>query len=344
MQDILELQKLIVPELVELLEKRYVILRAIYYNQPVGRRVLANILNLGERIVRTEINFLKLQGLIDISTPGMSVTHQGQVLLEKLKSFIHELKGLSDVEEVLKNLLGVKKVIIVPGNASLDKTILKELGKAAASYAKSIIKNGDVVALTGGSTIKEVVDNFPKVQGLSDILVVPARGGMGKKVETQANTLAARLAEKLNGNYKLLHVPENLNRQVLESLVKESEIRDVIETIHRANVLIYGVGRADNMARKRGLTEEQQKTLLDLGAVGEAFGCYFNKDSEVISVSPTLGININDVSKISTHIAVAGGEDKVEAILATQNNRKDGVLITDEGAASQIIKILKINE
>ena len=48
MQEILSLQKKIVPELVEVLEKRYSILRTIYYNQPIGRRVLANQLDLGE--------------------------------------------------------------------------------------------------------------------------------------------------------------------------------------------------------------------------------------------------------------------------------------------------------
>ena len=63
MQEILTLQKKIVPELVEVLEKRYNILRTIYYNQPIGRRGLANQLNLGERIVRTEISSLKCQGL-----------------------------------------------------------------------------------------------------------------------------------------------------------------------------------------------------------------------------------------------------------------------------------------
>ena len=53
LEDILKLQQKIVPELVELLEKRYNILRTIYYNQPIGRRILANNLGIGERIVRT---------------------------------------------------------------------------------------------------------------------------------------------------------------------------------------------------------------------------------------------------------------------------------------------------
>lgn len=57
LHEILELQKKIVPELVETLEKRYNVLRTIYYNQPIGRRVLANELKIGERVVRNEVSF-----------------------------------------------------------------------------------------------------------------------------------------------------------------------------------------------------------------------------------------------------------------------------------------------
>jgi central glycolytic genes regulator len=341
LQEILKLQKMIVPELVDLLEKRYSILRAIYYNQPIGRRILANMLSLGERVVRTEINFLKSQGLIEINTPGMTVTKDGEEILENLKDFIHEIKGLSDVEEFIRKSLGTKKVIVVPGDMDTDHTIIKELGKAAANYAKSIIKSDNIIAITGGSTVKEVIDNFPKINNTHNIMVVPARGGMGKKVETQANTLAARLAERLNGSYKMLHVPENLSEEILETLIQEREIKDVIDTIHRADILIYGIGRADKMALKRGLSQEQFDRLKSLGAVGEAFGFYFNKEAKIVSVNQTLGININDVNKISTHIAVAGGKDKVEAILATELNKENGVLITDEGAAEKIVEIIK---
>ncbi|MDZ5034722.1 sugar-binding transcriptional regulator, partial [Clostridium perfringens] len=116
MQEILSLQKKIVPELVEVLEKRYNILRTIYYNQPIGRRVLANQLDLGERIVRTEISFLKSQNLIEINTPGMTVTEEGQEVVDILKDFIHEIKGLSDIEENIKAFLGLRDVIIVPGD------------------------------------------------------------------------------------------------------------------------------------------------------------------------------------------------------------------------------------
>lgn len=341
MQEILSLQKKIVPELVEVLEKRYNILRTIYYNQPIGRRVLANQLDLGERIVRTEISFLKSQNLIEINTPGMTVTEEGQEVVDKLKDFIHEIKGLSDIEENIKSFLGLREVIIVPGDAETNDIILKEIGKATANYLKSIIKDNNIIAITGGNTIKEFVEALPKINNVSNTLVVPARGGMGRKVEIQASTLAASLAKKLNGSYKLLHLPENLSLELLDTLLKEREIKEVIDNIHKADILIYGIGDALVMAEKRDVSEEEFNKLKSLGAVGEAFGCYFNKDSKVVSENTSIGININEARKINTHIAVAAGENKVDAIIATMMKNHNAVLVTDEAAGRKIVEFIK---
>ena len=338
LQEILRLQMKIVPELVELLEKRYNILRTIYYKQPIGRRVLANDLNLGERIVRTEINFLKDQGLIDINTPGMTVTKDGEHIVNELQEFIHEIRGLSNIEKKVKSFLGLKIVIIVPGDTDDNPTILKDIGKACANYVKEILNSNSIIALTGGSTIKEVVEAFPKVNYLSDILVVPARGGMGRKVETQANTLAASFAKKLNGSYKLLHIPENLSPEILDTLLKQHEVSEVIESIQNANILIYGIGNAIEMAEKRGASIKEIESLKKLGAVGEAFGCYFNKESNVVSYATTVGINISEVKSINMNIAVAGGKNKIESVISIMRNNKNGILVTDEAIGKGIVK------
>lgn len=344
MQKILKLQKQIVPELVDTLEKRYTILRTIHYNAPIGRRMLATKLNLGERIVRTEVNFLKEQNLIEISTPGMTVTSEGITVLEGLKGFIHELKGLSKLEQKVKELLNIRKVIVIPGSVRQDKNILQDLGKAAATYVSKTIKDKDIIAITGGSTIKEFVDSFPKTHNVQDVLVVPARGGMGRKVETQANTLAATLAQKLKGNYKMLHIPENLSEEIIQSLCKQNDIKEVIDCVKKANILIYGIGRADKMVLKRGISEEKQKELIDQGAVGEAFGCYFDKYSNVLSTSSAPGINIKNLENVREQIAVAGGDDKVDAIISALYNNEKAVLVTDECAAQKLIdSVNKLN-
>lgn len=97
--DLIELEKKIVPEIFDLMEIRYNILRNIYYNQPIGRRGLAHELNTGERTIRTEVNILKEQGLLNIESMGMYVTEDGKKVIGDLKDVMHKLKGISDLEK-----------------------------------------------------------------------------------------------------------------------------------------------------------------------------------------------------------------------------------------------------
>jgi len=340
-QDIIKLQKKIVPEITELLEKRYAILKAIYYSQPVGRRTISEELGIGERIVRAEVNFLKDQGLIEIKPEGMAATKQGGEILEKLKKFIFELRGLSDVERYLKHKLSLKKVIIVPGDTDMDAAATADLGRAAAEYVRSILEDGSVIALTGGTAIKDLADNFKRVSGLKDLMVVPARGGIGKSVETQANFLAARVAESIGASYKLLQVPDTLSRKAIDAIVKEKEVKEVLDILRNTDILIYGIGRMQTMASRRGLNEDEIQKLVGRGAVGEAFGYYFDKEGNIVHSTTTLGIKYEEVKNVKTQVALAGGSHKAEAILSVIKNNSKTVLVTDEGAAKEIVNLFK---
>ena len=344
MHNILKLQQKVVPELIELLQKRYDILRYICYNQPIGRRILANNMCISERIIRNEVNFLKSQNLIDINASGMFITTDGEEIISKLKEFIHEIKGLSKFEKFIEEHLKLQQVIVVPGDVEIDKSVLKEIGKVAANYAMENIKDNSIIALTGGSTVKEVVDNFPTNKKYRNVLVLPARGGMARNVEIQANTLVARLADKMGGNYELLHLPDNLSKAALETILNEKDIKNLIDKIRSAEVLIYGIGIAEDMARKRGLSEQEINELEVLGAVGEAFGHYYNKSGKIIHSTPTIGMRNEDIKNNETLIAVAAGKNKARAIIATEINRSSTVLIIDEAAAEEIINIITKTE
>ncbi len=343
LHELVKLEQKIVPELVEVIEKRYNILRNIQYNQPIGRRILANNLGIGERIVRAEVNFLKSQNLIDINTPGMTVTEEGNEVLEKLKDFMYSIKGLDDVEEYLRKSLKLQDILIVPGDLDEEALIINELGKTAAKYIKENLKEDYIISLTGGSTVKAVIDNIPKINKFKNITVLPARGGIGKNLETQSNTLAAKFAEKISGNYKLLHVPDNLSDHALEAMLNEKNIKEIVDKIHKTNILVFGIGKAEEMAIKRGVTEKEINELKTKGAVAEAFGYYFNSNGDIVHFTPTIGIRREQLENIDLSIAIAGGKSKAQAILSAELNLNAKVLITDEGAAREIMNILQEN-
>ena len=66
----------------------------------------------GKEIIEEMEAFLKEQGLIEIHSSGMIITEDGRVVIKKLKSFIHSIKGLAEIEEKVRKLLNLKKVII----------------------------------------------------------------------------------------------------------------------------------------------------------------------------------------------------------------------------------------
>jgi len=147
--DLIEIERKIVPEILDMLELRYQILRNVYYNQPIGRRGIANKLNIGERTVRTEVNILKKQGLIDIGTTGMYITEDGKTVIDNLEGVIRELKGITELEKRLRSILNIKNIIIVPGDCDNNELVLKDLAKAASSYLSKVVKDEYIIGVTG---------------------------------------------------------------------------------------------------------------------------------------------------------------------------------------------------
>ncbi|SHH01353.1 sugar-binding transcriptional regulator [Tepidibacter thalassicus] len=340
MKKLIQIQKKIIPEILEIMERRYLILKQISLNEPIGRRALSNKLELSERIIRSEVEFLKSQDLINVHTSGMSISKSGTYVLDNLKEFIDEMMGISHLEESLKKKLGIKKVIIVPGNADEDDTVRKDIGKATCKYITKILKNNYIIGVTGGNTMHEFANCLQGIKKYENILVVPARGGLGKEVEIQSNNIAAVIGKKLGGNYKLLHVPDNITKETLESLILEPEINKTLEYIQNVDVLIFGIGRADDMARRRKMPKSEFDYIMSKGAVGEAFGYYFNRNGEIVHETITIGIKLENFKSIKNTIGIVGGSRKAEAILAISKIKKDLILITDEGAANKIFELI----
>lgn len=341
MKDLIELQKKITPEIVDILEKRYSILRNIYYNQPIGRRALANNLGLGERVIRTEVGVLKEQGLLDIETNGMNVTEEGKIIIDKLKDYIHGLRGLNSLEKKIRDMLSIDKVYIVPGDLDDDIIAFREMGKTASNLIKQVTKEGYIIGITGGTTMAQVAEEMTIEKTKRDITVVPARGGLGKELETQSNNIAAKIAKKLGGSYRLLQVPDNVGIEALNALMTVHEVKEVLDIIKNMDILVFGIGRADVMAKRRELQQDKIDEIKKAGAVAEAFGHYFNTSGDIVLETSTIGLSLEDFKKINTVIGVAGGKDKAEAIVAVCKLHRNLTLVIDEAAARKILSMNK---
>ncbi|MBM7690984.1 central glycolytic genes regulator [Peribacillus deserti] len=337
MRSFIEVQRKLLPDLMDVMQKRYHILRYIKFMQPVGRRNLAISLSLTERTLRAEVEFLKTQNLIDIFPSGMQLTEAGLDVLEKLDGVMRELTGIDKKEDRLAKKYSINEVIIVSGNSDTSPWVKAELGKECASCIKRNLSGENIIAVTGGSTLAAVADML--TPDSRKTLFVPARGGLGEDVHNQANTIAANMAAKMNSSYRVLYVPEQVSKEAYLSFMKEPAIKEVISLIKTANIVVHGIGDANVMAGRRKSSPEIMMKIKDGNAVGEAFGYYFNEKPEIVHKVHTVGIQKEDLDHADSVIAVAGGSSKAKAIRAYLKMAPSATtLITDESVANELLK------
>lgn len=338
MREWLEMQKRLLPELIELLKKRYTILHRIMLSDSIGRRTLAMTLQMTERVLRTETDLLKAQGLIDSDNTGMRITDEGRQLVWKLESVMGELLGMRQLEEKIRQAFSLKQVIVVPGNSDVSPAVKQELGQAACRALSNIMGKEDVVAVMGGSTLAAMADQLMSASSLKGNWFVPARGGLGESLEHQANTIASTMAKRAGAQYRLLHVPDLLSEEAYQSLKQEPNIQDVLRVIRQARIVVHGIGEAFVMAKRRHADEKTIRQLHQEGAVAEAFGYYFDRDGHVVHTMLTLGLRLEDISHMDVVIAVAGGKSKGESIAAVLRAGHEDILVLDKAAADKVLK------
>ena len=343
MEPVSVLQK-IAPDMVKAMERRYQLLRTVYFTCPIGRRALAAKVKVSERTVRRELELLEDQGLVVGTPAGMQATPAGEQVLVELKEYIRTMYGLGQLERDLSDMLGMDTVMVVPGDSDQDEVVKKDMARATARYLRGVLRDGDVLAVTGGTTLSQVADCFPADTVPKQVTVVPARGGLGEDVHIQDNSVAARLADRLGGQYRLLHAPDNVAPALVDTIMREPRIRDVISLVRRSQILLHGIGTAEEMARRRGMDDSTVMQLIAEGAVGEAFGYYFNVQGEIVYSMASVGLRMEDLKQIPLVVAVGGGKSKAWAVLSVAGTGYCDVCITDEGAARRLMSIKRLKE
>jgi central glycolytic genes regulator len=338
----MEIQKQIIPEILELMDLRYRILLMVQDKEPVGRRQLAGLLDVSERNIRNEIDFFLKEGFVEVRRQGIELTLSGKTVLLGLKEIIYAYKNFDWLAEECKHILGINKVLIIPGDSETSNAVLGFMGQRAATHVLGLLKAQSIIGVTGGRSVAAVAENMPEAHS-PKVTVLPARGGMGKSHATQSNSIAALMAAKLGAQKEMMYLPDNIDREILEALKMDPQIKEVFDKLKEMDILIVGIGRADVMAKARNLPTERIRQLEDQGACAEAFGYYFDRNGVMVFPSSSVGITLEQYREVPHVVAVAGGAGKADAILATSRVRSDMVLVTDESGARAIVDGYKGN-
>ncbi len=326
----------ILPEAKEIIKRRRLILKTIFDLESPGRRTLAKETSFGERVIRNEIETLVTENLISVSPQGIRITSLGKEILELIENSFQDIFNFESMEKRLQELLKIPKVIIIPGDSGESKVAWRELGKAGANIFGEMKSSFKSISVAGGTTLAEVAAQLVPFQK-PELLILPARGGLGEEMELQANTIAAKIAGKLGAKYKLLHIPDAISEKIAAELLHNQQVAQVISLIRESEAIFLSVSNINEIVRRGQIEEKELNLLKGKNAVGEALGYFYNNKGEIVYSKSSIGIKIEDLEKNKKVVLIAGGQGKSEAIKAVAKKGFTDILITDEGAAEKIL-------
>lgn len=340
-RSVLSAIRAIAPELQEMVQRRYVVLRSVAATQPVGRRSLAERLGWPERMVRTEVDLLRDLGFVDLSSAGVVVSAAGFQLLDDLKEVVWEMHGLAELESQLADKFELVEAHVVPGDSEHDPLACDSLARAGADALCAALRPSDVLAVSGGSTMAAIAAQLKTTKDLSRVTVVPTGGGLGDRFEIEANTVATRMARALGAQWHLLHLQDDLGEEAVHAVLKANPtLTKMFELIRSARVVLHGIGSLDSVAARRGFDPAISQELAHQGAVGESLGYFFDLEGHIVRATSSVGLSVEDLREVDRVLVVAGGESKGEALVGVLSSGLQDVLVTDEAAARAVLRHL----
>ena len=250
-----------------------------------------------------------------------------------------------ELEDRIRKRWGLAVVAVLKGPGSLETPDLRRtVGHFGARFVGDLLQPRDVVALAGGRTIHELVQNLPESGGL-DLTVVHAMGSVDSNVSVHdAQEIGRVMVKRLGGVFLSLNTPAFLpEKRTRDALLELPQVRSVHENLGRARVALVGVGTlANSVFVERGTLDAAMiRELGRTGAVGEICGRFFDDRGRECATGwrdRVISVELAQLRRIPLALAVVSGTDRTAAIeAAIRGGLIKGLVIDEAGAAALLM-------
>ncbi|MBR5048009.1 MAG: sugar-binding transcriptional regulator, partial [Eubacterium sp.] len=196
----------------------------MYFNENLSQQEIASKLNISRPTLSRLLISAKEQKLIKIQVSDVDFVKYWEL------------------SEELKKKHGLKDVIIAD-SGDTDHETKAHIGKIAAAYLGHLIKDQDVVGISMGSTLHQVVQEMKECRDRK-ITVIPLVGGVGQaNLRIHANTLAEQMAQLYHSEFHPIFVPARVFSQVVKNeLMKDLTVTSMMKYASGLNIAILGIG------------------------------------------------------------------------------------------------------
>lgn len=297
----------------------------LYYNQNISQQKIAAALGLSRPTVSRLLSSAREQGIVQISISD----------LDEIKYW-----GL---ERQLEERYHLQEVLITDSSPDEDERI-DCIGRMAGSYIEKKIKNGNIVGVSMGRTLRQMVAHVSRPDA-EDVTFVPMVGGMGQlQTQLHSNSIAEALADIYQGTFIPLHAPARVSsRKMRDELMKEESLAKAVELMKHMDIALVGIGYPNEYSSitATGYYDEQAiEELKERQVAGDICMQFFDQDGDTSLYSAennVIGTDIRNLHRVSCCIGVAGGMEKLSAIRGAIRGHYINRLITDVQCAEALL-------
>jgi len=307
----------------------------LYYQRNMNQSEIARLLNVSKMTVSRALKKAQDVGLVTI-TVNLPVKHDEQLS--------HRLKKVLQLQDAF-----VVKVpsFSEPSSDAQDAAI--SLGEAAAFFLDPLLQDGMVIGVAVGSTVGQVARSLHRKE-LPNATVVQLIGGLGKSSDHDPYNIVQSVSERLGAHGIYFTGPAFVaSPEILEAMKVENSMRGFPELWKRCDLCLVGIGTCEPTVPfvTSGLVDaDELRRLCELGAVGDLLGRYYRIDGTIIDNDLHERVNaipIDTLRGVKNVVLVAGGLNKVEAIIGASRIHFPFTLITDEVTARAVLASKYLN-
>jgi deoxyribonucleoside regulator len=297
-----------------------------YYELGATQSQIANELGVSRSLISKYLSKAKELGIVEI------IIHDDT---------IHPYRQM---EGKIERYYGLREVVCVPNIG--DETSKNRLGAAASKYLLRVIRDGQIIGVSSGTTLHEIAESLTTNQQYPSVTFVPLVGGVGdERVDIHSNNLVSKFAKSLHAQYKLLHSPVIVDsKEVKEIFMCQHSIQNIFKLATQSNIALVGIGGTPESSTmvKSYLGEDIEENFGQTDdVVGDICYNFIDKDgnsSGNIWNEKVISLELAKLKEIPLVIGVASGAEKVKAIKAALNGKLLDVLITDEDTGRQLVE------
>ncbi len=294
----------------------------LYYQDRLTQGQIADAMGVSRATVNAYLSEARDRGIVNIS-------------LEPAR-----LASLTVADEV-KRHFGLESCLVVPTEET--QPVIDRLGLAGALALQNLLKSGDTLGVVWGRTVMAVAEHL-KIPPLQDMTVVQATGSMQATFPYTPDLVTAAFAKALSARSINISAPAIVGSpELARALMSEPLIAGELATFSQVNRIIFGISslRPNSTIHASGFFEQVSlQHYLARGAAAVLAGRFIDERGAPVDgplEARTIGIPLDVLSSIKTRIAVAGGFDKVPALLAMLRGGYANVLITDAATGRGIL-------